>query len=156
VCQQKSGPHPKTELQSIEILLATRALCGNLPAPLPDALGWRASPISHTTNFMAYAIIKTGGKQYKVAVGEKLSVDKLAVNVGEWATFDQVLATGEGESISVGAPTVSGATVVAKVVKQFQDDKVIAFKYKRRKGFHKKKGHRTHKTLVQIVSINAA
>jgi len=105
---------------------------------------------------MGYAIIKTGGKQYKVAVGDKVSVDKLALTEGEWATFDHVLAHGEGEKIAVGAPTVSGATVVGKVVKHYQDDKVIAFKYKRRKGFHKKKGHRTHKTLVQIVSINAA
>jgi large subunit ribosomal protein L21 len=105
---------------------------------------------------MAYAIIKTGGKQYKVNVGDKLSVDKLALIEGDWATFDYVLAHGEGESISVGAPTVSGASVVAKVLKQYKADKVIAFKFKRRKGYHKKKGHRTHKTLVQIVSINAA
>jgi large subunit ribosomal protein L21 len=105
---------------------------------------------------MAYAIIKTGGRQYKVAVGDQLSVDKLSIAEGEWATFDQVLAHGEGDSVSVGTPTVSGASVVAKVVKQFKADKVIAFKYKRRKGFHKKKGHRTHKTMVQIVSINAA
>jgi large subunit ribosomal protein L21 len=104
---------------------------------------------------MGYAIIKTGGKQYKVAVGDKLSVDKLGVAEGEWATFDQVLAHGEGESLSVGTPTVAGATVVAKVLKQYKADKVIAFKFKRRKGYHRKKGHRTHKTLVQVVSINA-
>jgi large subunit ribosomal protein L21 len=92
---------------------------------------------------MGYAIIRTGGKQYKVAVGDKLRVEKLPQAEGEWATFDQVLAHGEGE------------TVVAKVVKQLRDDKVIVFKFKRRKGFHKKKGHRQHKTLVQVVSINA-
>jgi large subunit ribosomal protein L21 len=104
---------------------------------------------------MAYAIFKTGGKQYKATVGDKLNVEKLELGEGEWATFDQVLATGEGASINIGAPTVAGATVVAKVVKQFKAPKVTTFKFKKRKGFHKTKGHRQPLTQVQVVSINA-
>lgn len=104
---------------------------------------------------MAYAIFKTGGKQYKVSVGDKLDVEKLPQAEGEWATFDEVLAHGEGSEIVVGSPTVSGATVVAKVLKQMRAPKVTAFKFRRRKGYHLTKGHRQPITRVQIVSINA-
>jgi large subunit ribosomal protein L21 len=107
------------------------------------------------TQFMAYAIIKTGGKQYKVSVGDKLDVEKLEVAEGENATFDQVLAAGEGADIKIGAPTVSGATVVATVVKQFKAPKVTAFKFKKRKGYHKTTGHRQPLTRVQVTAINA-
>lgn len=104
---------------------------------------------------MAYAIIKTGGKQYKVSVGDKLDVEKLEVAEGEVATFDQVLAAGEGADIKIGAPTVSGASVSATVVKQFKAPKVTAFKFKKRKGYHKTKGHRQPLTRVQVTAINA-
>ena len=103
---------------------------------------------------MAYAIIKTGGKQHKVAVGDKLDVTKIEVNEGENATFE-VLAHGEGESLVVGTPVVAGATVVAKVLRQFKAAKVISFKFKRRKGYHRTRGHRQLLTQVEIVSINA-
>lgn len=104
---------------------------------------------------MSYAIIKTGGKQYKVSVGDKLDVEKIAASEGETATFDQVLATGEGSSLKVGAPTVSGASVTAKVLKQHKADKATTFKFRKRKGFHKTRGHRQPLTLVQITAINA-
>ena len=103
---------------------------------------------------MAYAIIKTGGKQHKVAVGDKLDVTKIEVNEGDNATFE-VLAHGEGESLVVGTPVVTGATVVAKVLRQFKAAKVISFKFKRRKGYHRTRGHRQLLTQVEIVSINA-
>lgn len=103
---------------------------------------------------MAYAIIKTGSKQYKVSVGDKLDVEKIELKEGEWTTFDQVLAIGEGRDINVGSPVLNGATVVAKVVKQHRAPKVTAFKFRRRKGYHLTKGHRQHLTQVQIVSIN--
>ncbi len=103
---------------------------------------------------MAYAIIKTGGKQHKVAVGDKLDVTKIEVNEGDNATFE-VLAHGEGESLVVGTPVVAGATVVAKVLRQFKGEKVISFKFKRRKGYHRTRGHRQLLTEVEIVSINA-
>ena len=102
---------------------------------------------------MAYAIFKTGGKQYKASVGDKLDVEKLDLAEGDSATFDQVLAFGEGSSLTIGAPTVAGAKVVAKVVKQFKDPKVTIFKFRRRKGFHCKRGHRQPKTRVEVVSI---
>jgi large subunit ribosomal protein L21 len=104
---------------------------------------------------MAYAVIKTGGKQYKVSVGERLEVEKLEGEQGATLTFDEVLAAGEGDSLSVGAPFLSGATVVAEVVKQFRAPKVTAFKFRRRKGYHKTKGHRQHLTQIKITSINA-
>jgi large subunit ribosomal protein L21 len=104
---------------------------------------------------MAYAIIKTGGKQYQVSVGDKLDVEKLEVAEGESATFDQVLAAGEGAEIKIGAPILAGASVVATVVKQFKAPKVTAFKFKKRKGYHKTKGHRQPLTRVEVTAINA-
>ena len=104
---------------------------------------------------MAYAIIKTGGKQYQVSVGDKLDVEKLEVAEGESATFDQVLAAGEGADLKIGAPTLVGASVVATVVKQFKAPKVTAFKFKKRKGYHKTKGHRQPLTRVEVTAINA-
>lgn len=108
-----------------------------------------------TFQVMAYAIIKTGGKQYKVSVGDKFDVEKLEAAEGDIATFDQVLAAGEGSSITVGAPTVAGASVSAKVIKQHRADKATTFKFRKRKGFHKTRGHRQPLTLVQITAINA-
>ena len=105
--------------------------------------------------FMAYAIIKTGGKQYKVSVGDKLNVEKLEVSEGDTTSFDQVLAAGEGSDIKIGAPTLAGATVQATVLSQFKAEKVTAFKFKKRKGYHKTKGHRQPLTRVQVTAINA-
>ena len=105
---------------------------------------------------MSYAVIKTGGKQHRVIVGEFLDIDKLdAVGAGDSVTFSEVLAAGEGDSIRVGAPFLSGATVIAEVLKQFRAPKVTNFKFRRRKGYHRKKGHRQHLTTVKITSINA-
>ncbi len=104
---------------------------------------------------MAYAIIKTGGKQYKVSVGDRLDVEKLELAEGEEAVFDQVLACGEGAEVRVGAPTVSGASVVARVVKQYRGPKVVAFKFRKRKGYHRTVGHRQSLTQVEVTSINA-
>jgi large subunit ribosomal protein L21 len=105
---------------------------------------------------MSYAVIKTGGKQYRVTVGDKLDVEKVdGAEEGSNVTFENVLAAGEGESVRVGAPFLSGVSVVAKVLNQFKGEKVIAFKFRRRKGYHRKKGHRQLQTKVQITSINA-
>jgi large subunit ribosomal protein L21 len=102
---------------------------------------------------MAYAVIQTGGKQYRVESGNEIDVEKLDVAEGDTVTFGEVLASGNGDSINVGAPFIEGATVTAKVLKQHRDDKVIAFKFKRRKGYHKTKGHRRHLTRLEIVSV---
>ena len=101
-----------------------------------------------------YAIIATGGKQYKVAEGDIIKVEKLGVEAGETVTFDQVLAVSNGE-LTVGCPTVEGATVTASVVKEGKSKKVIVYKYKSKTGYHKKNGHRQLYTQVKIDKINA-
>ena len=99
-----------------------------------------------------YAIIETGGKQYKVQVGDLVKVEKLDVNVGDKVTFDKVLAVCDGD-ITLGNPIVSGKTVTATCTKQDKDKKVIVYKYKRKSGYHKKNGHRQLFTEVKIDSI---
>lgn len=107
------------------------------------------------SRLMSYAVIKTGGKQYRVNVGDKFDVEKLVAGEGDVVTFNEVLAAGEGDALRFGAPFISGATVEAKVLKQHRADKVTAFKFRRRKGYHRTKGHRQLITRVQITSINA-
>jgi large subunit ribosomal protein L21 len=106
-------------------------------------------------NLMAYAVIQTGGKQYRVAEGDVIDVEKLDVEAGADATFDQVLLVSNGESVSIGAPLVSGAAVTAEVVEQRKAPKVVAFKYKRRKGYHRTVGHRRQLTRLKIKTISA-
>ncbi|KQV51255.1 50S ribosomal protein L21 [Pseudoduganella sp. DS3] len=101
-----------------------------------------------------YAVIKTGGKQYKVAAGEKIKVEQLPADIGSEITIDQVLAVGAGDSIKFGAPLVAGASVLVKVVAQGRHDKVRIFKMRRRKHYQKRQGHRQNFTEIQIVSIN--
>ena len=101
-----------------------------------------------------YAIIATGGKQYKVAEGDIIKVEKLGVDAGETVTFDQVLAVNNGE-LSIGCRTVGGATVTGTVVKEAKAKKVIVYKYKRKSGYHKKNGHRQLFTEIKIDKINA-
>ena len=99
-----------------------------------------------------YAIIATGGKQYKVAEGDVIRVEKLESNVGDQITFDQVLMIG-GEEVAIGNPVVAGAAVKATVTANGKADKVIVYKYKRKTGYHKKNGHRQLFTEVKIDSI---
>ena len=101
-----------------------------------------------------YAIIATGGKQYKVSEGDIITIEKLGVEAGEKVTFDQVLVVG-GDDLKVGDPTVAGATVEASVVENGKARKVIVYKYKRKTGYHKKNGHRQAFTQVKIEKINA-
>ena len=103
-----------------------------------------------------YAVIKTGGKQYKVAAGEKLKIEQIPADIGAEITLDQVLAVGEGESIQFGAPLVSGASVKATVISQGRHDKVKIFKMRRRKHYQKRAGHRQNYTELRIDAINAA
>lgn len=100
-----------------------------------------------------YAIIATGGKQYKVSEGDVIYVEKLDVETGKDVTFDQVLAVG-GDKLVVGSPLVDKATVTAKVLDQTKGKKVIVYRYKRKSGYHKKNGHRQAYTKVQIDKIN--
>ena len=105
---------------------------------------------------MSYAILKTGGKQYKVSAGDQINVEKLDLKVGDKATFGEVLLVSDGDKVTSGAPFVSGAKVEAEVVGQIKDEKVVAFKYKRRKGYHRTVGHRRRLTTVKINSIVGA
>ena len=102
-----------------------------------------------------YAIVKTGGKQYKVAQGDVLFVEKLEANEGDVVTVDQVLAVAGENGLTVGAPVVEGATVTAKVVAQGKAKKVIVYKYKAKKDYRRKQGHRQPYTKLVIESINA-
>jgi large subunit ribosomal protein L21 len=103
-----------------------------------------------------YAVIKTGGKQYRVAKGDKIFVEKLAGNVGDAVSFDEVLllkSQDGGESIKLGKPLVSGAKVEAKILEHGRGEKVIIFKFRRRKNYRRKTGHRQPFTTLQITDI---
>ena len=102
-----------------------------------------------------YAVIKTGGKQYKVEEGTILQVEKLEQNEGDTVEFNDVLMYSDGENVTLGSPVVENAVVKAHIVKQAKDKKVIVFKYKRRKGYRRMRGHRQHFTEIKIDSIKA-
>ena len=102
-----------------------------------------------------YAVIKTGGKQYRVIAGQKLKIEQIAADIGQQITLTEVLAVGSGEGLVVGAPLVSGASVVAKVLSQGRHDKVRIFKMRRRKHYQKRQGHRQNYTEIQIETVNA-
>ncbi len=102
-----------------------------------------------------YAVIKTGGKQYRVSAGQKLKVEQIPAEVGAEITLDQVLMVGEGESVKVGAPLVAGASVKCTVVSHGRHDKVKIFKMRRRKHYQKHQGHRQNYTELRIDAITA-
>ena len=102
-----------------------------------------------------YAVIKTGGKQYRVAAGEKLKIEQIPAEVGAEITLDQILMVGDGESVKIGAPLVSGASVKATVLSQGRHKKVTIFKMRRRKHYQKHQGHRQNYTEIRIDGISA-
>ncbi|HZR02910.1 MAG TPA: 50S ribosomal protein L21 [Burkholderiales bacterium] len=102
-----------------------------------------------------YAVIKTGGKQYRVSAGEKLRVESLPAEVGTEVTLDQVLMVSDGENVTMGAPLVAGATVKATVVAHGRGEKIKIFKMRRRKHYRKTQGHRQNYTELQISGISA-
>lgn len=101
-----------------------------------------------------YAVIETGGKQYKVSEGDVIYIEKLEVEAGADVTFDKVLLIGEGKDVKVGVPAVDGASVSGKVIKNDKAKKIVVYKYKPKKGYHKKQGHRQPYTKVEISKIN--
>ena len=101
-----------------------------------------------------YAVIKTGGKQYKVAAGEKIKVEQIAADVGQEIVIEQVLAVGSGADLQVGSPWVAGANVKATVVAHGRHDKVRIFKMRRRKHYQKTQGHRQNYTEIRVDAIN--
>ncbi len=102
-----------------------------------------------------FAVIETGGKQYKVAKDDIIIVEKLDTEAGETVAFKEVLACGEGADIKVGEPHVKGAEVTGEVLEQRKGNKVIVFKKKRRQNYRRKRGHRQNETVVKITAINA-
>jgi large subunit ribosomal protein L21 len=115
----------------------------------------RRAAMKSTERSYMYAVVKTGGKQYKVAAGEKIKVEQIAADVCQEIVLDQVLAVGNGAELTVGAPLVAGASVKATVVAQGRHDKVRIFKMRRRKHYQKHGGHRQHFTELEISAINA-
>jgi large subunit ribosomal protein L21 len=118
-----------------------------------------ASPPCHCPGLyqivaMAYAIIRSGNKQYRVSPGETVAVEKLSGQAGDQITFAEVVLHCDGDKVTLGAPLIDGAKVSGEVVEQFKDKKVIAFKYRRRKGYHRTVGHRRQLTRVKIGSID--
>jgi large subunit ribosomal protein L21 len=102
-----------------------------------------------------YAVLETGSKQYRVTAGDKLEIERLEVEAGQPVTFDRVLLVNNEGKVTIGAPTVPSATVVADVLEHIRGEKKISFKMKRRKGYHKTIGHRQELTVVKIKEINA-
>jgi large subunit ribosomal protein L21 len=102
-----------------------------------------------------YAVLETGSKQYRVSAGDTLKIERLAVEAGKPVTFDRILLVNADGKITVGSPTVTGATVEADVVEHIRGDKVVTFKMKRRKGYHKTIGHRQELTVVKVKEIIA-
>ena len=103
-----------------------------------------------------YAVIKTGGKQYKVAKDDVIKVEKLDTEAGKKVKIKEVLMVGEGADVQVGDPMVKGAEVTAEVLEQARDKKIIIFKKKRRQNYRRKKGHRQHLTVLKITGIKAS
>ena len=102
-----------------------------------------------------YAIIRTGGKQYQVAPGERLRVEKLAGDIGDTLELTDVLLVADGQDVKIGQPVLEGAKVTAQIVEQGKAKKVLVFKKKRRKGYQVKRGHRQHFTALEIKDISA-
>ena len=117
-----------------------------------DALWQRPRPFPKIV--MSYAIFKTGGKQYRVGTGEVLTVEKLEGEAGSKVTFNDVLLVGEGAGVRVGGE-LKGAAVIGEIIAQTKGDKVLSYKYRRRKGYHRTVGHRQKLTKVKVTEINA-
>jgi large subunit ribosomal protein L21 len=106
-------------------------------------------------NDVMYAVLETGSKQYRVAAGDTLEVERLRVDVGKPVTFDRVLLVNNDGKLKVGSPSVANATIVAEVIEHIRGEKKLTFKMKRRKGYHKSIGHRQELTVIKIKEINA-
>jgi len=100
-----------------------------------------------------YAVIQTGGKQYRVSQGDLVTLEKLAGAAGDRVEFDSVLMVGEGEQVTIGQPQLEHARVMGTIVRQMRGPKIIIFKHKRRKGYQKKQGHRQWQTLLRVTEI---
>src|SRR5690606_23806219 len=119
--------------------------------PAPDPIPRRA----FSQEIPMYAVIKTGGKQYRVCAGQKLKIEQIPADIGQEISLDQVLSVGEGETLKIGTPFVEGAAVKATVLAQGRHDKVKIFKMRRRKHYQKHQGHRQNYTEIRIDAVAA-
>tara|TARA_B100000686_G_C16415700_1_gene774504 strand:+ start:14 stop:328 length:315 start_codon:yes stop_codon:yes gene_type:complete len=103
-----------------------------------------------------YAVVETGGKQFRVSQGDVIQVEKLETPVGESVTLDKVLLTGKGTEVQIGIPYLESCTVIGKVTEQLKDKKIIVFKKRRRKNYRRKNGHRQELTRIKITEISEA
>jgi large subunit ribosomal protein L21 len=117
--------------------------------------GFPAPAVCPDKRFNMYAVIKAGGKQYRVASGEKLKIEQVAADVGSEIVLDQVLMVADGEVVTLGTPTLAGALVKAKVISHGRGEKVRIFKMRRRKHYRKSQGHRQNYTEIEILGIAA-
>ncbi len=101
-----------------------------------------------------YAVIKTGGKQYRVTAGQKLKIEQIPADIGQEISLDEVLSVGEGEALKVGAPFVTGASVKATVLAQGRHKKIVVFKMRRRKNYRRTQGHRQNFTEIRIDAVS--
>lgn len=115
----------------------------------------KTSKVPVTGNDAKYAIVETGGKQYRVKVGDVLSVEKLDAETGAEITFDRVLLVGGDGDVKVGTPVIEGASVAATIADQYRGEKIVVFKYKPKKNYRRRAGHRQSLTRLQITGINA-
>lgn len=130
--------------------------CGKLKgSSLSDSTHEKRTGSNGVERADMYAVITTGGKQYKVAAGEKIKIEQIAADVGQEIVIDQVLAVGSGAGLKVGSPLVAGASVKATVLAQGKHDKVRIFKLRRRKHYKKSQGHRQAYTELQIDAVSA-
>lgn len=102
---------------------------------------------------MSYAVIKTGGKQYRVSPGTRVTIEKLEGEVGQEVTFSEVLLRGDGDAVQVGAPTVEGAAVSGRIVNQGRGPRILVYKKKRRKNYRRRQGHRQWETTVEVTAV---
>ena len=107
------------------------------------------------TNLLMYAVLETGSKQYRVTAGDTLEIESLEIEAGKPVTFDRILMVNNDGKVTVGSPTVAGASVTADVVEHIRGEKKLTFKMKRRKGYHKSIGHRQELSVVKITEIKA-
>src|SRR5215813_3381731 len=115
----------------------------------------RAFPTGYLRERTMYAVVKTGGKQYRVSAGEKLKIEQIPAEVGSEIVLDQVLLVADGEAVTLGTPLVTGAQIKARVVSQGRGEKVRIFKMRRRKHYRKSQGHRQNYTEIEILGIAA-
>ncbi len=154
-CQRNGGAEPNARIllpQAQRRHGVDKAAAGAIVAPSRNL----AAPSGRRKlGCVMYAVIKTGGKQYRVAKNDVISVERLAGAAGDEVAFDEVLMVGSDDGATVGTPTVSGAKVTATVLEQARDDKIIVFKKKRRQGYLRRRGHRQAQTVLSIADISS-